>query len=85
MTHSFFVAVNKFKLELKTLHGTILQICRLSQSDREISPFWFNSPRLHVSANNLPVFEKISDAPRQNSSSQIIRNTPLALYCVTVF
>ena len=85
MTQSFFIAVNKFWLELKTSHQTILQACRLSPSNGEISPFWFNSPRLSVSANNLPVFEKLSNAPHQNSSSQIIRNTPLALCFVTVF
>ena len=67
MAHSF-IAVNNFWL------------CRLSPSDGEISLFWFNSPRLTVSANNLPVLEKHSEAPRQNSSSQIIRSTPLALY-----
>ena len=84
MTHSVFIAVNNFKLGLKTLHRTISQICLLSPSDGKISPFWFNSPRLPVSVNNLPVFEKISDAPSQNSLSQIILNTPLALYFVTV-
>ena len=75
MTHSFFIAVNKFWLGLKTSHRTILQTCRLSPSDVEISPFYFNSPRLPVSANNLPGFEKISNALRQKSSYQIIRNT----------
>ena len=85
MTHSFFIAVNNFWLGLKISHRTILQTCRLSPSDGEISPFRFTSPRLPMSANNLPVFEKISNSPRQNSSSQIIRNTPLAVCFVTVF
>ena len=80
----FFIAVNNFWLGLKTSHQTVLHTCRLSTSDRKISPFWFSPPRLLVSANNFPVFEKISDAPRQNSSSQIIRNTPLDLCFVTV-
>ena len=85
MTQSFFIAVNKFWLELKTSHQTILQACRLSPSNGEISPFWFNSPRLPVSANNLPVIRKISDAPRQNFSSEILGNTLLALCFATVF
>ena len=46
------------------LHKKILQTCCLSPSDGEIFPFWFSSPRLPVSANDLHVFEKISDAPR---------------------
>ena len=85
MTYTFFVAVNDFWQGLKTSYRTILQICRLSPSDGEVSPFWFNSPRLPVSGNNLPVFEKILDALPQNSSSEIISNTPLALCFVTVF
>ena len=85
MTLPFFIAVNNFCLGLKTLHQTILQTCRLSPSDGENSTFWFNFPRLPVNANNLPVFEKISDAPSENSSSQIIRNARLALCFVTVF
>ena len=84
MTHSFFIAVNNFWLGLKTSHGTILQTCRLSPSDGDISPFWFNSLRLPMSVNNPPVFEKLLDASRQNSSSQIIRKTPLALCFVAV-
>ena len=86
MTHSFLRVVNNFWLRLKLSDRTILQICRHSPSDEKISTFWFNSPHLPVSANNLPVFENILDAPRQNSSSQIIRNsTRLALCFVTVF
>ena len=79
MIHSFFMAVNNFWLGLKTSHRTILQTYCLSPSGVEISSFWFNSPRLLVSANNLPVFEKFSDAARQNSLSQIVRIAPLAL------
>ena len=56
----FLVAVNNFWLGLKTLHRTILQACRLSPSDGQISPFWINSPRLPVSGNNLPILESIS-------------------------
>ena len=41
----------------------------------EISPRWFISSRLPVGANNLPVFENFSDAPCQNSLSQIFRNS----------
>ena len=84
MTHSFFTAANNFWLKLKTSHRTILQTCHLSPSDGEISPFWFNSPRLPLSANNLLVSGKNSDAPRKNSSSQIIHNTPFALCFVSV-
>ena len=65
MTHAFFKAVNIFWLGLKTLHRTILQTCRLSTSDSDISPFWFNSPRLSVSVNNVPMFVKVSDAPHK--------------------
>ena len=36
-----------------------------------------------MSVNNLPDLEKILEGPRQNSSSQIIRNTPLNLCFVT--
>ena len=86
MTHTFFIAVNNFKLRLKPSHRTILQTCRLSPSDKEISPFWFISPRLTVSANNFPVFGNFSDAPRQNSSSQIFRNTPTCfVFCDCLF
>ena len=86
MTHTFLIAVNKFQLRLKPSRQTILQTCRLSPSDGEISPFWFISSRLPVSANNLPVFEKFSDAPHQNSSSQIIRNTPTCfVFCDCLF
>ena len=38
MTHSSFIAVYNFWLWLKTLHRTILQTCRLSPSNEEISP-----------------------------------------------
>ena len=88
MTHIFFIAVNNYWLRLKPSHRTILQTYRLSPSDGEIFTFWFISPRLTVSANNLPVLENISDAPRQNYSSQIFRNTPIffVLLCfVTVY
>ena len=85
MVHCFFIGVNNFWLGLKIVHRTILQTCGLSPSDGEISPFWFNSPGLLVNANNLPVFEKISGASRQESLSQIIRNTPLAFCFVTIF
>ena len=76
MAHTFLIAVNKFQLRLRPSHRNILQTHRLSSSDREIFPFWFISSRLPVSANNLPVFENFPDAPRQNSWSQIFRNTP---------
>ena len=85
MTHSSFIAVYNFWLWLKALDQTILQNCRLSLSDEEISQFWLNFPGLLVSANNLPVLEYFSDAPRQNSLSQVILNTPLALCFATVF
>ena len=61
---------------LKPLHRNILQIRRLSPSDGEITPFWFISFPLSVSANNLPVFENFSDGLPQNSLPQIFRNTP---------
>ena len=77
ITKAVFIAVNNFQLRLKPSHQTILQTYRLSPSDGEISPFRFISPRLPVSVNNLPVFEIFSDASRQNSSSQIFRNTPI--------
>ena len=71
MTHTFFIAVNNFKLRLKPYHRNVLQTCRLSPSNQEVSQFWFISPHVPVNANNLPVSENFSDAPRQNSSSQI--------------
>ena len=43
---NFFIAVNNFSLRLKPSHRTILQTCRPSPSDEEISSFWFISPRL---------------------------------------
>ena len=86
MTHTFLIAVNKFQLRLKLSHRNILQICRLSPSNREIHPFWFISSCLPMSVNNLPVFENFSDAPRQNSSSQIFRNTPPSfVFCDCLF
>ena len=57
-------------------HRSILQTCRLSLSNEEISPFWFTSPLLPVNANNLPVFKNFSEAPRQDLLSQIFCNTP---------
>ena len=41
----------------------------------EITPRWFISSRLPVGANNLTVFENFSDAPCQNSLSQIFSNS----------
>ena len=76
MTHTLLMAVNKFQLRLKPLHQNILQTHRLSPPDGEISPFWFISSCLPVSANNLPTFKDFSDAPRQSSSSQIFCSTP---------
>ena len=80
------MTVNNFQLRLKPSHRTILQTCRLSLSDGEISLFWFISLRLPVSGNNLPVFENFSDASRQNSSSQIFRLSPTCfVFCDCLF
>ena len=80
------MTVNNFQLRLKPSHRTILQTCRLSLSDGEISLFWFISLRLPVSGNNLPVFENFSDASRQNSSSQIFRHSPTCfVFCDCLF
>ena len=80
------MTVNNFQLRLKPSHRTILQTCRLSLSDGEISLFWFISLRLPVSGNNLPVFENFSDASRQNSSSQIFRLSPTCfVFCGCLF
>ena len=86
MTHTFLIAVNKFQLRPKPSHRTILQIRHLSPCDGEMSPFWFISSRLPVSANNLAVFENFSDAPCQNSSSEIFCNIPTCfVFCDCLF
>ena len=86
MKHTFLTAVNKFQLRQKPLLQSILLTRRLSPSDGKVSPFWFISSRLPVSANNLPVFEIFSDAPHQNSPSQIFLNTPTCfLFCDCLF
>ena len=63
MIHTFFIAENNFYLRLKPSHRTIAQTRRLPPSGGEISPFWFISPRLPVSANNLSVFEIFQTLP----------------------
>ena len=85
MTHTFFIVVNNFKLRLKPYHRNVLQTCRLSVSNEEISRFWFISPHLPVNANNLPVFENFPDAPRQNSSSQIFTLHTRGLCFMTLY
>ena len=54
MTHTFFIAANK----AETIASSYL-ICNLSPPDREIFSFWFISPCLPVSANNLSVFRTL--------------------------
>ena len=62
-----------------------LQTCQLSPSDGEISPFWLISPRLPVRAQNLPVFAKLSQSPRENSPFSEIFLTNIYHYNISIF
>ena len=57
-----------------------------SPSDGEISPLWFISPCLSISAYNLYIFNKFSNTPLQNSLLEIFCNTPISfVFCVSLF
>ena len=73
-------------MRLKPLHRTILQTCRLSPSDGEISPFWLISPCLPVNANNVPVINlPVNTLPAKTHRLKYFTIFILALCFVTVY
>ena len=85
MTQTFFIAENNFYLRLEPSQQTVLQTCRLSPSDGEISLFWFISPHIPVSANNLPVFEIFQMLPPKTPCLKYFEIFLLALCFLTVY
>ena len=51
---------------------------QVSTHSGKISSFWLIFPSLPVSAYNLPAFDKVSDAPRQNPIFETFSNTPIS-------
>ena len=63
------------RLVFKTWAHPLMRIETLP-SDEEISPFCFISLRLPIRVYNLPVLDKFSNAPLQNTLLDIVCNTP---------